>query len=226
MGSQCVLTLFIIGRDDWQRDGPLHEVLIPLLSDPQLRIVWEDPAAQFLYRVHRLGWLTPRCKHLLTRAFQLCYATLYPRYAWFIYTRRHLSIPGRAQFLQRWLPRFCKPQQTVILSRSAGGRLATLAADAMGVRGVICLGYPFCHPECDDEPERYQHLPFVQTPCLILQGARDVYGDEVTALRYPLAPTTRLQFWPTDHDFLLDAQGAHAVATAIRQWISELPPVR
>ena len=75
------LTLFIIGRDDWQRDGPLHEVLIPLLADPQWRIVWEDPAAQCLYHIQRLGWLGARGKQRLTRAFQLAYAAFNPRYA-------------------------------------------------------------------------------------------------------------------------------------------------
>ena len=217
------LTLFIIGRDDWQRDGPLHEVLIPLLADPQWRIVWEDPAAQCLYHIQRLGWLGARGKQRLTRAFQLAYAAFNPRYAWFIYSRRHLSITERAQFLRRWLPRRCRPHETVILSRSAGGRLATLSADALALRGVICLGYPFRHPECADEPARYQHLATVQTPCLILQGTEDVYGRKGRVDDYPLAPATQLQWVATDHDFRLPVQGVQTVADTIRHWIAQLP---
>lgn len=47
----------------------------------------------------------------------------------------------------------------VIGGKSMGGRMASMVADATGVRGLVCLGYPF-HPPGRPEKLRTEHLPF------------------------------------------------------------------
>ena len=56
--------------------------------------------------------------------------------------------------------------------KSFGGRMASLVADAEGVRGLVCMGYPF-HPPGKPEKTRTEHLASLVTPALILQGERD-----------------------------------------------------
>jgi predicted alpha/beta-hydrolase family hydrolase len=64
----------------------------------------------------------------------------------------------------------------VIGGKSMGGRIASLIADEAGVRGLVCLGYPF-HPTGKPDQLRVEHLRTIQTPTLILQGTRDPFGS-------------------------------------------------
>ncbi len=53
-------------------------------------------------------------------------------------------------------------------------------AAKLGVKGLVCLGYPF-HPPGKPERLRTAHLAELDVPALILQGERDPFGkpDEV-----------------------------------------------
>ena len=64
--------------------------------------------------------------------------------------------------------------------KSMGGRMAShLAAaddaDALGIRGLILLGYPL-HPPGKPQQLRVAHLPRIRMPILCMQGARDPFG--------------------------------------------------
>jgi predicted alpha/beta-hydrolase family hydrolase len=63
----------------------------------------------------------------------------------------------------------------VIGGKSMGGRMASLVADEAGVRGLVCLGYPF-HPPGQPEKLRTAHLRDLRTTTLIVQGTRDPLG--------------------------------------------------
>ena len=63
----------------------------------------------------------------------------------------------------------------MIGGKSMGGRIASLIADEAGVRGLICLGYPF-HPVGKPKQLRVEHLRTINTPTLIVQGERDPFG--------------------------------------------------
>ncbi len=97
----------------------------------------------------------------------------------------------------------------VIGGKSMGGRMASLVADEAGVRGLVCLGYPFHPPGRSGHPPgrlkntRTEHLATLKTPTLIVQGERDALGkrDEVAA--YDLSPAIRLH-WIGDGDHSLD----------------------
>jgi uncharacterized protein len=64
--------------------------------------------------------------------------------------------------------------------KSMGGRIAThLAstddADALGINGVVALGYPL-HPPGKPQQLRAAHLSRIRVPMLIVQGERDPFG--------------------------------------------------
>lgn len=82
--------------------------------------------------------------------------------------------------------------------KSMGGRIASLVADEAGVRGLVCLGYPF-HPPGRPERTRVEHLAALQTPTLIVQGARDSLGNRDEVAGYALSAAIRLH-WLVDGD--------------------------
>ncbi len=82
--------------------------------------------------------------------------------------------------------------------KSLGGRMASLIADEIGVRALVCLGYPF-HPPGRPETLRTAHLETLETPCLILQGERDPLGARDEVAGYSLSPAIRLA-WCLDGD--------------------------
>lgn len=91
------------------------------------------------------------------------------------------------------------PERLVIGGKSLGGRIASMAADEAGVRGLICLGYPFHPPGKLDDLGRIEHLRALRTPTLILQGARDPFGSAEEVTGYPLSTAIRLH-WLADGD--------------------------
>ncbi|MGE0025226.1 MAG: alpha/beta family hydrolase [Hyphomicrobium sp.] len=90
----------------------------------------------------------------------------------------------------------------LIGGKSLGGRVASLAADALygrgAIGGLVCLGYPF-HPPGKPEQLRTQHLKTLTCPALIVQGERDPFGGVAEVAGYGLAPSITVQ-WATDGD--------------------------
>jgi len=85
--------------------------------------------------------------------------------------------------------------------KSMGGRMASLVADEMNVRGLICLGYPF-HPPGRPNKLRTKHLETLKTPTLILQGERDPFGTRDDVKRYKLSRAITVEFIADgDHSF-------------------------
>lgn len=86
----------------------------------------------------------------------------------------------------------------VIGGKSMGGRMASLVADETGVRGLVCLGYPF-HPPGAPEKTRTAHLAALRTPTLIVQGTRDTLGTREDVAGYDLSSKIRI-VWLEDGD--------------------------
>jgi uncharacterized protein len=89
--------------------------------------------------------------------------------------------------------------------KSMGGRVASLLVDEQaasgGVRGCLCLGYPF-HPPGKPQQQRTEHLAALQTPTLILQGERDSFGRREEVETYNLSPQVQVRWIPSgDHSF-------------------------
>ena len=86
----------------------------------------------------------------------------------------------------------------VIGGKSLGGRMASLVADEVGARGLVCLGYPF-HPPGQPTKLRVAHLETLATPTLVLQGTRDTLGNREEVAGYVLSPAIRV-VWLEDGD--------------------------
>jgi predicted alpha/beta-hydrolase family hydrolase len=90
-------------------------------------------------------------------------------------------------------------QRLFIGGKSMGGRMATLVADELQVRGAVIFGYPF-HPPGQPNKLRTAHLESMTTPTLVLQGERDVFGSSDDVAGYRLSPQIRIEWIPDgDH---------------------------
>ena len=96
--------------------------------------------------------------------------------------------------------------------KSMGGRMASMVADEMGVRGLVCFGYPF-HPPVKLEQLRTAHLEQLRTPTLILQGTRDPFGTREEVAAYRLSKAIRIE-WIERGDHSLKGGMPQAVASA------------
>ena len=93
------------------------------------------------------------------------------------------------------------PSRLVIGGKSMGGRIASMVADRAGVKGLVCLGYPF-HPTGRPGTLRVTHLKDLKTPSLFLQGERDSLGSREEIGGYTLSPAIRIIYLPDgDHSF-------------------------
>jgi predicted alpha/beta-hydrolase family hydrolase len=89
----------------------------------------------------------------------------------------------------------------VVGGKSMGGRMASMIADEVGARGLVCLGYPF-HPAGRPEKTRVEHLAALRTPTLIVQGERDAFGTPADVAAYVLSPAIAVHWIPAgDHSF-------------------------
>jgi len=83
--------------------------------------------------------------------------------------------------------------------KSMGGRVATLVADELKVRGAVVFGYPF-HPPGQPNKLRTAHLETLTTPMLVLQGERDPFGTRADVTGYQLSSQIRVEWIPDgDH---------------------------
>jgi len=120
-------------------------------------------------------------------------------------------------------------ERLVIGGKSMGGRIASMVADEVGARGLVCLGYPF-HPPGRPEKLRTSHLETLSTPALIVQGTRDAFGTREDVLGYRLSPAIRVA-WLEDGDHSwkprassgrTEAQNMAEALTAIRGFLAAL----
>lgn len=109
------------------------------------------------------------------------------------------SIEFRAQSLARAFAAL-EPKPSLWVGHSSGARFASMVADTCHVRGVILFGYPFKHPDLDDEPDRYGHLGTIKTPCLLIQGSRDEYGGADIVGKYPFSPAVTVEIIDGSHN--------------------------
>lgn len=92
-------------------------------------------------------------------------------------------------------------ERLVIGGKSLGGRMASMVADDLRSRALICLGYPF-HPPGRPERLRTKHLADLRTPALIVQGERDPFGNRTEVAGYKLSPAIHIEWIPDgDHSF-------------------------
>jgi predicted alpha/beta-hydrolase family hydrolase len=117
-------------------------------------------------------------------------------------TKRRTGAPDREPVLRNsWkeaVEKLGGGRKLVIGGKSMGGRIASLVADEVGARGLVCLGYPF-HPPGRPEKLRTRHLETLRTPALVVQGTRDPFGTPEDVAGYALSPAIRV-VWLEDGD--------------------------
>jgi len=137
-----------------------------------------------------------------------------------------------AVLMQSWrntIAELGDPQRLVIGGKSLGGRIASMIADEAGVRGLVCLGYPF-HPPGKPAATRTAHLEHLRTPALILQGTRDPFGKPDEVKKYRLSHSIRVEWIEDgDHSFKsrarsgrTEADNLAAAAALVREFIRAL----
>lgn len=102
--------------------------------------------------------------------------------------------------------------KVAIGGKSMGGRMASLVADEMHVRALVCFGYPF-HPPGKLQQLRTAHLESLRTPTLIIQGTRDPFGTREEVASYELASSIRVEWLEDgDHSFKPRKASGHSEA--------------
>ncbi|WP_417810746.1 alpha/beta family hydrolase [Thalassospira alkalitolerans] len=114
------------------------------------------------------------------------------------------------------------PESLIIGGKSMGGRIASMVGDDLGVRGVVCLGYPF-HPPGKPENLRTEHLKGMKTPILICHGTRDPFGTPDEVAGYGLSDAVTLH-WVADgnHDFDVRKKSGRTQADSIRDAVAAI----
>jgi predicted alpha/beta-hydrolase family hydrolase len=120
----------------------------------------------------------------------------------------------------------------VIGGKSMGGRIASMVADEVGARGLVCLGYPF-HPPGRPVGLRTKHLETLRTPALIVQGTRDQFGQHEEVAEYKLSPRIRIKWIEDgDHSFKprarsgrTEAQNLAEAIAAVSEFVWRLQPI-
>jgi predicted alpha/beta-hydrolase family hydrolase len=106
--------------------------------------------------------------------------------------------------------------------KSMGGRIASMVADEVGARGLVCLGYPF-HPPGAPAKLRTAHLATLKTPTLILQGTRDAFGSREEVAGYALSPAIAMHYLEGgDHSFKPPAQSGRTEAENLAEAIAAI----
>lgn len=110
----------------------------------------------------------------------------------------------------------------VIGGKSMGGRFASMVADEAGVRGLVCLGYPF-HPTGAPDNLRTAHLEGLRTPSLFVQGERDPFGTRAEVEGYTLSPAIRIEWLGDgDHSFKPRKASGHTYEGHLRTAAAEV----
>ena len=115
------------------------------------------------------------------------------------------------------------PTNLVIGGKSMGGRIASMVADEMNVRGLVCLGYPFHGPGKPMNPERIAHLEGLKTPALFCQGTRDTLGSFEDVETYTLSNAITMH-WLEDGDHGFKPRGKSGFTEAAH-WQSAIAAI-
>jgi len=120
-------------------------------------------------------------------------------------------------------------ERLVVGGKSLGGRIASMVADEVEARGLVCLGYPF-HPPGRPERLRTKHLETLETPALIVQGTRDPFGTREDVAGYRLSSAIRVVWledgghsWkPRASSGRTEAQNMAEAIAALREFLAAL----
>ena len=196
--------ILIVGRENLRKDGSLNNSLLAYLEQQNHSIIYE-PIGSAIYEAVNLEnkhtWLPSFFKKIYWRICLLRYTAKNLNYFFKSYSKNISHVEFRSRMLRQLILKLGAEKEIIIISRSSGGIIASQIADELNIKHMICLGYPFKHPEKEVEPYRFMHLKNLKTPFLIIQGTQDEYGGIETKEKYTMSPNIETLFLDTNHDF-------------------------
>lgn len=207
--------LLFIGRSNAQKNSaPLQELLNRLILDGYL-LVWPKDKNQIIsellsekstgtvsYLNRILGANEQPIKVWVRRFLKGSILILHPsKWSYFINWFYASQVEGRNSNIRRAIQTIGESKSIFIMSHSAGGITASTLADIPNLRGIICFGYPFKHPDKGIECYRTKYLKDIQKPFLIIQGVKDEYGGKDVQNRYDLSPCIKFEFVDATHEY-------------------------
>lgn len=212
--------LFLADRDNLKTSRSLLRKLMDSLQGAGIDLVLEDPGEDWIERLNRWSrgyrWFPDLLRSRTRIALKLVYGLFHWRYL-ILHARERRVLAMRCRKMRRKIELLGKGGQVFALGFSSGARAASLIADGLPVRHLICIGYPFQNPERGVEPDRFLHLGRLETPALIVQGTRDAYGGTDVAGKYPLSPGIEFLFIEADHRYDLDERNWEKVLAKIKE---------
>jgi predicted alpha/beta-hydrolase family hydrolase len=221
--------ILIVGRDNWHKDFSMNQMLFSYFKKGNHSIVWEDAALNWISAVRdieeKLPWLPNFIKKINLRIIQISYGISHWNYFEYLFKRRknlkNDSIEWRCESLRNTILELGNKKELIIISRSSGGRISSFIADELKIKHLICLAYPFKHPEMEEDPERYLHLQNLKTPFLIIQGINDEYGGIEAKEKYICSPNIEFLFVNTNHDFNLSLEDQEKILNKISKIVDK-----
>jgi len=221
----------LIGREHLEKDSYLYTNILSEIKGIQFDI-FNDSYSYFRRRIYPIiAKVIPRFirKNPIVRSlyFQLeeqFYSIIlnpndYQMHVAFQKNPNDISL--RVEKLAKRLNKIPKNTEITLIGRSAGAIVATIVSLQHPIFKIISLGYPFKHPDFEEEAYRYEHLKNVNTPMLIIQGNQDVYGGKEIGKKYKFNANTTIVFEDINHDFELTEENRIRILRNIEQFISD-----
>lgn len=210
----CPRQIVVIGRTNYRKSSVWIDTLLAELRQAGHEVHWfesrQTENGRLLDRILEQHLPSGLCRRLASNhgpfawLRKLLKALLLLRFPsrWIVFVdslRGHHTEHAAAQ-LERLLG--ARPAASVVLfGHSAGGIVSLLCEPHQAVDRIICIGYPFRHPERGEEKFRTDPLAKVGKPVLIIQGNRDEYGNGEAAHHYRLAPSIQMASVGSNHDY-------------------------
>lgn len=207
--------LLFMGRNNQQKQSIPLEELVTRLPKEHYLLVWPESknqaTSQFLMKKSKrlllcLDWAFDPNDCLLKSYLRRCIKTLilifYPsKWDYFLHSLTNSEIDHQTQVARQEIATLGKNKAISVFSHSAGGIAASNLLTKTNVKNAICFGYPFKHPDREDEPYRTINLQTAEKPFLIIQGKCDVYGGQEVKNLYPLSPNIEFEFVQATHEY-------------------------
>ncbi len=232
--------LLILGRENFAKDKQLTESLFKSFASPEHCIIWYEypkpTTVHFLNTVFDTHiatsswWKKIESLHLsksviltLRKSIKALLLLAYPN-RWKHFLPRCIYDPESIRFhtyaFRQFLRSLGSHRSISIIARSAGGRIASTIADEPTIERIVCLGYPFQHPDKSPEPARFTHLATLQKPMLIIQGTHDEYGGSEIIDKYTFSLHISVSFIDTDHDYKVTDALWQEIINQIKDFLS------
>ncbi|NTV11252.1 MAG: hypothetical protein HGA47_10825 [Zoogloea sp.] len=205
--------LIIAGRHNYRKASGAIDALISRLHALGMTIVWFESRATATSRLldaryekhvrSRIGAFLKQDSTLGNMARKASKALFLLRYPsrWDYFSASSRGNARHAAELRALIKNIGNGKTVIVLSHSAGGIISSYIEDEPSVERLICFGYPFKHPEKEDEPARTDHLASMRKPFLIIQGRQDEYGGTEVLANYRMSPAISVSFIDSDHNY-------------------------